>query len=278
MRPIVKAKRRCGLSPAVDLKIFIRLAQTLAIVKLLVGQGASLAETNSEGETLLHLAATNAQLDLCEYLLGAGLEVNARMNNGLTPLHYAAAIKQQPKWCFQGDGTAEIALVKLLLAHGAEVNAEAVADVEVTTKTQIRSEKRRITPLGYATIVESPLPFGEDLPTQMPVGSTRKDLEEMNNNIERLNRTRQAIATILRATRGSVSGYSGCTGGSRRGRSPTRIGIDFKNWWARCTRPPYNSQRPCQSADRRSKPGKCSAAESSGRGRARAPPSPSERP
>ena len=47
-------------------------------------------QTNTDGETPLHVAAHEGQLDLAQLLIEKGAEVNERMNNGRTPLHIAA--------------------------------------------------------------------------------------------------------------------------------------------------------------------------------------------
>jgi len=66
---------------------------------------------NNDGYTPLHMAAAKGHLEIAQFLLASGAEVNARTDRGTTPLHVAVL-----------DGYKNIA--ELLLANGAEVNAK----------------------------------------------------------------------------------------------------------------------------------------------------------
>jgi ankyrin repeat protein len=72
--------------------------------QLQVGSGLS------DGDTLLHVAASNGHLDVCQLLIARGADPNAASNKGQRPLHYAA-----------GHGHVEVA--SLLLDHGADIAA-----------------------------------------------------------------------------------------------------------------------------------------------------------
>ena len=169
--------------------------QHAAILKLLVNRGASLATKNGEGKTLLHLAAETVRIEVAKYLLRAGLNVNARMQNGLTPLHYAAQVAGGG-WDFSSDGTREIAMVKLLIEHGADVNAQAViaipGNVSPTlpdgTVLQSPSTTEKVTPLSYAMVVAH------------AVAAQCVDGQWIKENVDRTNRTRKAIADLLHGT------------------------------------------------------------------------------
>jgi ankyrin repeat protein len=62
------------------------------------------------GETLLHYAANDAELELVELLISLGADVNARGVSSGTPLHAAA-------------GSGSVPIVEILLRNGADVNA-----------------------------------------------------------------------------------------------------------------------------------------------------------
>ena len=78
-------------------------------VELLISAGADVNAKNNDGDTPLHFAASRDYKKV-QMLLSAGADVNAKDKNGDTPLHRAA--KNDHK---------EIA--ELLIAKGANVNA-----------------------------------------------------------------------------------------------------------------------------------------------------------
>jgi len=81
-------------------------------VALLLKQQPSLVSSKDEkyGQTALHVAALNNQMDVAKLLIENKADVNAKANNGSTPLHLAA-----------GKGNTDV--VVLLLASNADVNA-----------------------------------------------------------------------------------------------------------------------------------------------------------
>ncbi|MDA8085716.1 MAG: ankyrin repeat domain-containing protein, partial [Nitrospiraceae bacterium] len=82
----------------------------LKSVEVLIKQGADVNAKNNNGYTPLHRAAEFGHKDVAQTLIAHGADVNAKDNNGDTPLHEAAE-----------GGQADI--VKLLIAHGADINA-----------------------------------------------------------------------------------------------------------------------------------------------------------
>jgi len=110
--------------------------QDVNSVRLLVECGADVNKGNERGHTPLHVAMKwepEHALDIAKILISNGADVNAGIKNelvpdgyvdtseGKTPLHNAAGI-----WLFDDDLEihSKIALVKLLLSHGANVNAK----------------------------------------------------------------------------------------------------------------------------------------------------------
>lgn len=82
----------------------------MELLDLLITHGADLSLYGKDGETALYDACINWHTPLAERLLNAGAEPNQPVRSGDTPLH-AAVFRQDEQ------------LVRLLLAHNADVNA-----------------------------------------------------------------------------------------------------------------------------------------------------------
>jgi TolA-binding protein len=79
-------------------------------VELFLAKGADVNAKNEDGYTPLHRAAEQGEKDVAELLLAKGADVNAKNKSGSTPLSMAA-----------NRGNKDVA--ELLLAKGADVNA-----------------------------------------------------------------------------------------------------------------------------------------------------------
>jgi uncharacterized protein len=88
---------------------------TLAIVKVLMANGATVTEVDEAGETPLMLAAKGGSNETIQILLKAGSSINAKDKQGQTALMYAVTGYNTPN-----PDTAQT--IKLLLANGAGVN------------------------------------------------------------------------------------------------------------------------------------------------------------
>jgi ankyrin repeat protein len=112
------------------------------VVGLLLKAGADVEARNPEGQTALMVVARTGRVDAAQLLLKAGAKVNAREDwGGQTALMWAAA-QSQP------------AMIKLLVAHRADVNARgAIRDWQrrVTSEPRPKGMSRGgFTPLLYA--------------------------------------------------------------------------------------------------------------------------------
>lgn len=67
----------------------VHLTQSERILQLLAARGAALDSRNLAGETPLHKAALFDNVEMAEYLIAAGVDVNAERQDGATPLRIA---------------------------------------------------------------------------------------------------------------------------------------------------------------------------------------------
>ena len=80
-------------------------------VELLIANGSDVNAKNQNGYTPLHKAVDDGHKEIVELLIAKGADVNAMEGGGGTPLHHAVL--------FVGDKK----LAELLIAKGADVNA-----------------------------------------------------------------------------------------------------------------------------------------------------------
>jgi len=89
--------------------------EDLAKIKALLKENPKLVSSKDDfGYTLLYRAVGAGRKDIAELLLSKGADVNAKANNGMTPLHLLAAALRHEY---------DKGVVELLLAKGADVNA-----------------------------------------------------------------------------------------------------------------------------------------------------------
>jgi ankyrin repeat protein len=70
---------------------------------------------NANNGTPLHVAASQARPECVEILINHGADLNARVKDGATPLHFA---------CFKGQKQGHLECIKMLLEKGCDPNAE----------------------------------------------------------------------------------------------------------------------------------------------------------
>jgi ankyrin repeat protein len=108
-----------------------------AMIRRLLDAGANPNEISTEGETVLMTVARSGSIDAAEVLLGAGAEVDAREQwHGQTALMWAA-------------GYAHPGMIKLLVEHGADVNA--ISNVEDWERQMTAEPRAKWLPPGGMT-------------------------------------------------------------------------------------------------------------------------------
>ena len=126
----------------------------LEMVKFLLERGAKLAARDHVGFTALHEAA------VVEFLLNRGMAVDVRCDLGGTPLCSTA------NECFTNE-TCYVAVAKVLLAHGADVNARG---------RDHQTPLHRAADWGHPQIMQTLLAAGADPGVRDDDGQTALDI------------------------------------------------------------------------------------------------------
>lgn len=143
-------------------------------MKPLLEQGIDVDVTNNEGQTPLHLAASQELVEMVTFLLENHADVHATDNDGWDALMYAVS-----------NGSPEV--VKVLVEHGAEVNQAGY--------TPLMAAARR----GYTDVVNVLLQYGADKHAQITregskyQGWTALEFAEAENHTEVAQLLKEAV-------------------------------------------------------------------------------------
>lgn len=139
------------------------LASDLAGVRAIIKQRPKiLFETDKNGYTILHLAATEDQIDIQTILVRAGANVNAKTKDGFTPLHM----------------TSEPEFAELLLRNGADVNSLGKDGETPLHSIAVEREKN--------DVFEVLLKFGANPKLKNKWGETALDLAKSRQDSEKV--------------------------------------------------------------------------------------------
>jgi ankyrin repeat protein len=82
------------------------------VAKMLIDYGADTGVINKDGKTLLHCVAQHGTVEIIEFFISNGLDVNAKDNEGQTPLFLAV------------EENSDVEVIKFLISKGADANAK----------------------------------------------------------------------------------------------------------------------------------------------------------
>lgn len=119
----VNARSKQGRTP---LQIAVYYPNSIKIVRLLIEKGADINARDAGGATVLESAAGANHMEAARLLLEKGAKVNTADSLGFTPLLLASS-----------NGYRYAPMLKLLIAHGADVNAKTTETFQVVKNGQL---------------------------------------------------------------------------------------------------------------------------------------------
>ena len=124
----------CG-DPSSELLLQSVIDGNVEAVKQHLADGADVnVKDEARGLTLLQFATQIGQKEIVELLIADDADVNAKMNNGMTPLDCSALIPPSSN---------KTEIVDLLRKHGGEASGvfgQAIKELEVNLKKELRGE------------------------------------------------------------------------------------------------------------------------------------------
>ena len=149
----VNVRSKLGRTP---LEIAAAWDGSIEATRLMIEKGADVNAVDEGGGTILEQASLTNNVEVARLLIAKGAKVNTVDMGGFTPLHAAA-----------GNGNTNAPLVKLLLEHGAKVNAVSGDTIEVVRNGPLALG--HLTPLhtaaqnGSLEVVEALVRAGADV-------------------------------------------------------------------------------------------------------------------
>ena len=155
-------------------------------VKRLLNEGADVNAKDEDGWTPLHWAAYYGHLNVVKLLVDRGADVNAKSKAGETPLHWAAA-------------NGHLDVVEFLVDRGADVNAKSKAG---WTPLHLAADK------GHLDIAKLLLDRGADINAKNGGGKTPLDLAREKKYWDIVNFLEKAVENAENILETKISGTS----------------------------------------------------------------------